>query len=190
MTDSFSELLAKARDGCPRATEQLYAIYAKRLFTVVRRRIGSRLRQKFDSGDVIQSVFVEVLRDLPRFEDRGELAFRHWLYIKTENKVRSKYRKYLRIDETQADGHSLPDSNASPVTRADNADQHGRARAFYDRLDGASREIVAMRLEREMGFEAIAKALNLASADAARKRYSRAIAKLRTLARRLDNRDS
>lgn len=180
---SFSELLAAARDGCPNATRQLYDNYARRLFTVVRRRIGSRLRQKFDSTDLVQSVFVEVLRDLPRIEDRGEVAFRHWLYIKTESKVRSKMRKFFRFEEHELGETPLHDEGDSPVTGAARREGYGHARRLYDRLDAASREVIVLRLEQELSYAAIAERLGLASAEAARKRYTRAIARLREVSR-------
>ncbi len=39
--------------------------------------------------------FHRVQLDLPGFEDRGEKAFRSWLSIKAESKVREKFRKDL-----------------------------------------------------------------------------------------------
>ncbi|HEV3255965.1 MAG TPA: sigma-70 family RNA polymerase sigma factor [Gemmataceae bacterium] len=57
-------LLEKFCDGDSSAIEQVVRVYELHLRAVVRRRISDRLRAKFDSEDVVQSVWVHVLRRL------------------------------------------------------------------------------------------------------------------------------
>jgi len=60
-------LLKKLSDGDSWAVDQIVKAYEMRLRALVRRRISDRLRPKFDSADVVQSVWVHVMHRL-----RGE----------------------------------------------------------------------------------------------------------------------
>jgi RNA polymerase sigma factor (sigma-70 family) len=185
---AFSEILLAARRGEPEAAARLYRAYAGPVFTAVRRRLSAELRRKLDSTDVVQSVFLEVLRDLPRLEDRGEAAFRHWLYIKAESKIHAKLRKYMgpggRRTEAPLAGE-IPGPAAPPDAQAASREEEQRLQRLVQGLDAGARDVVRLRLEQTLPFEEIAKRLRLPSAEAARKRYARALAHLR---RRWDGR--
>lgn len=60
--DTLDTLLAQWSAGDTRAAEQLFVAYAPYLRRLVRRRLTPRLRAKFDSVDVVQSVMADVLR--------------------------------------------------------------------------------------------------------------------------------
>jgi len=62
--DLLETLLDRMRAGDLRAAEQLFLAYEPELRLVVRRRLSGPLRAKFDSLDVVQSVWVRVLNDL------------------------------------------------------------------------------------------------------------------------------
>jgi RNA polymerase sigma-70 factor (ECF subfamily) len=151
----------------------------------VRRRLPPALRRRADSMDVAQSVFEDVLRDLPRFEERGEEAFRHWLYLKTENKIRDAWRRKLGPDgRPREDAMGSNDAEPAargpgPATEAGEIDEAVRLRRAVAELQPAQREIVTLRDEAGLGFAAIAERLGLPGADAARMRYARALVALR-----------
>lgn len=181
---SFSDLLARARDGDQDALAEIYERFAGRVTGAVRRRLKLDLRRKYDSTDLVQSVFAEVLKDIPRIEDRGEEAFRNWLYIKTENKVRGKLRRVLgkegeRVERPLDSKSPIAANESGPATRAAGDDENRKARDLLASLDEDGRTVVALRLEQGLSFEEIAQQLNLASADAARKRYARAVGRMR-----------
>src|SRR5262245_22536778 len=90
--DDFSLLLQRAKHGERDALGELHQRYAPLVLARIRDGFRPDLRRRFDPEDLSQSVAVEVLRDLGRFEDRGEAAFRHWLYIKAESKVAARLR--------------------------------------------------------------------------------------------------
>src|SRR5262249_932715 len=55
-SDSFADLMAGLRQGDEEAAVQLFGQYAQRLIGLAYRRLDSRLRQKVDPEDVMQSV--------------------------------------------------------------------------------------------------------------------------------------
>jgi RNA polymerase sigma-70 factor (ECF subfamily) len=62
--DPLDALLEKLATGDLEAAEQVFMAYEPYLRMVVRRSLPGRLRAKFDSIDVVQSVWVHVLRGL------------------------------------------------------------------------------------------------------------------------------
>lgn len=180
----FTELLRRAKAGDGAALTQLHARYERRVLGVVRRRLGPALRRRRDSSDFVQSVFEDVLRDLPRLEDRGEEAFRHWLYLKSENKVRDAWRRGVGRDGNPREAE-LPSSDepvgagCGPATEAGDADEAVRLRTVFASLPAAQRDVIALRSVEGLGFAEIAVRLGLPGADAARMRYARALVALR-----------
>jgi RNA polymerase sigma factor (sigma-70 family) len=175
----FSSLLSRARAGDAEAVAALYERHAGRVMAIVRRRLSPLLRVKYDTMDLAQSVFVEVLRELPKFEDRGESAFANLLAVKAENKVRLKLRRHVgpggrrREDRLGSEVRELPDAT-DVVAAASSRDEDAKLARVLSELDATSRSI--MRLHSEgVSFEQIAAALGLPGADAARKRHARAL---------------
>ena len=139
------------------------------------------LRREFDTIDIRQSVFADVLRDLPQFEDRGERAFLHWLYVRAERKVIAKQRKSRPDHEeihTEVARNGAECDAPGPSESATKAEQARRIRRLVEELPERERQVVELRTRDRMSFPAIARALGLGSEDAARKRYARALAKL------------
>lgn len=65
------------------------------LMAYVRLRAGPLVRGRESLSDLVQSVALEVLRDAPAFEFRGETRFRHWLFTQALHKIQNKHRHYL-----------------------------------------------------------------------------------------------
>jgi len=181
---TFSALLRDAQQGDRGASEELYGRFGRYVLATVRRRLLPPLRSRYDSMALSQSVFAEVLRDLPRFEDRGEPAFMRWLAIKSENKVREKLRKTFgrKGDRHESDLDLVADPTAPGASPATLAEAHERAARVAQRLgefDETLREIVRLRWEEDLPFGEISDRLGLAGSDAVRKRYARTLVRLR-----------
>src|SRR3954453_2325731 len=75
--DSLDTLLVKLANGEESAAERVFREYEPLLRAMVRRRLTPMLRTKFDSVDVVQSVWADVLeryrREGWRFSDRDHL---------------------------------------------------------------------------------------------------------------------
>ena len=77
--ENLERLIDRARGHDEAALAQLLDANAQRLLESVRAELGDRLRQRLESQDVMQQVYLDALRDIGRFEDRGDDAFFQWL---------------------------------------------------------------------------------------------------------------
>jgi RNA polymerase sigma factor (sigma-70 family) len=178
-TDEFAEVLRKARAREPNAVDALWSRYQRRVRGLIARRLSPLLRVGYDTDDIAQSVFAEMLRDLPRFEDRGEECFRHWLYIKAENKVRGKLRKALRTVDARDRGSPRDGAEGDPQAPSAGDEEATFLRVAVEGMDAGARAVIRLRHEQGLGYEEIAACLGLASPEAARKRHARALVALR-----------
>jgi RNA polymerase sigma-70 factor (ECF subfamily) len=179
----FEAILEGARAGDPAAVEELHRRFAPAVFARVRSRQPLALRRWYDTADIGQSVFLEVLRDLPRFEDRGEQAFRHWLYVKAENKVRMKLRKDVgpgkRRWQAPLEAYDATARGDGPVTAASAREERARLERALKALEPAQRNLIQLRTRDGLSYADMAERLALPSSDAARVRYARALLALR-----------
>jgi RNA polymerase sigma-70 factor (ECF subfamily) len=78
----------------PLSAEQVYHVYAPRVYNMARRMV----RSDIDAEDVTQDVLLLVVRKLPTF--RGESAFPTWLHRVTVNTALShRRREAVRLDQ-------------------------------------------------------------------------------------------
>src|SRR5271166_1333693 len=93
--DSLETMLEKLTDGDPSAAEQLFRNYEPFLRAMVRRRLSPPLRSKFDSMDVVQSIWTEVLAGFRErhWEFRDQAALKAFLARLTYNKFVSECRR-------------------------------------------------------------------------------------------------
>jgi RNA polymerase sigma-70 factor (ECF subfamily) len=96
-------LLDQMRRGDLQAAEQVFLAYEPQLRLLVRRQLSRRLRAKFDSLDVVQSVWVHVLRDFHasgcHLADTDHL--RHFLIRITRNCLIDRLRHYRTALESE-----------------------------------------------------------------------------------------
>lgn len=132
---SLEALLEKLHQGDLGAAEQVFRTYEPYLRLVVRRQLTTALRSKFDSIDIVQSVWVDLLKGFReagwRFADASQL--RGFLVKATRNRFIDRLRQHRRALE-----HERPLS-ATPGLEPGPADQEGptslaRAKELWDRL--------------------------------------------------------
>jgi RNA polymerase sigma factor (sigma-70 family) len=98
-----SSLLARLNAGDAAAAEQVFVVYEPFLRMVVRRRLSRALRAKFDSMDIVQSVWADLLEGLRQsrwtFRDADQL--RAFLFKMTRNRFIDRLRRHrgaLRLE--------------------------------------------------------------------------------------------
>jgi RNA polymerase sigma factor (sigma-70 family) len=116
----LDELLDRLCDGDTAAAERVFVEYEPYLRKAVRRQLRARLRPKFDSADILQSVWVDLLRgfreDGWRFTDADQL--RGFLFVATRNRLIDRARKHrqasIREEPLGADDARRPLASTEP----------------------------------------------------------------------------
>src|SRR5947199_7832149 len=98
MTEPLDDLLAQLCTGDPAAAGRVFVAFEAYLRKAVRRQLPAPLRAKFDSADVLQSVWADVLDGFReagwRFADADHL--RGFLFIATRNRLIDRIRRHQK----------------------------------------------------------------------------------------------
>ena len=129
--ESLPLLLDKLCQGDSEAAEQVFKVYEPYLRKIVRRQLPDRLRSKFDSLDIVQSVWLDVLegfRDAGwRFRDAEQL--RAFLVKATRNRFIDRYRQYRRALKQE-----IPLSHVKTPSAQPRPSEIVRANDLWERL--------------------------------------------------------
>ena len=152
-TDRIYEavLVLRCQAGDPLAFEELVGRYQTRLRYFLRKMV----HETDTADDLLQEVWCDVYRELPRLDDRG--AFASWIYQITRRRALRELRKrrprFAPLDENETiadDEPSFTDDDAEAVQIA------------LDRLQPAHREVLLLRFVEQMSYEEIARVTGLA----------------------------
>lgn len=185
----FHALLAAARRHEAEAIDALFSRFYRPVRRMVHRGLQSQLRPSrpwlmplFSTGDLVQEVFCNVLRDLDAFEGDSEAAFtaylastvRHRLIdaVRFHEAVRRDRRRHRDSDPEQR--HATED----PAEEAATAEELREFAQGFANLRPHEQALVRERLEHGHNFRAIAASLGYATPDAARKAFYAAQARL------------
>jgi RNA polymerase sigma factor (sigma-70 family) len=95
-SEQLDRLLEKLNNGDASAAEQVFRTYEPYLHMLVRRQLRSPLRSKFDSMDVVQSVWADLIEGMGgagwHFADRAQLQA--FLVRLARNRFIDRYRKH------------------------------------------------------------------------------------------------
>lgn len=188
------QLLNRARIGDKVAVNDLCARYGPRLQTVVRLRLGRRLRSKLESMDVVQDALVAALPHVQVKPFESGAAFFHWLTTILENRVRDladhfsagkrdTAREQRQANAAAGDGGSVfdPIGQAGTFTTPSQiigmGEEVERLETAIDSLPDDQREALILVRYEGMSFAQAGAALGR-SPDAVRMLVSRAIIKL------------
>src|SRR3954453_23590143 len=99
MNEPLDHLLEQLCSGDMEAAEKVFLEYEPYLRQAVRRHLSGALRAKFDSTDIVQSSWADVLRGFRengwRFVDADHL--RGFLYVATRNRLIDRVRQHRRV---------------------------------------------------------------------------------------------
>ena len=82
------QLLRRAKGGDVQALNDLFLRFGERLRTVVRLRLGIRLRSKLESCDIVQDALMKALPGIQDAHFTTSGTFFHWLTAIVENHIR------------------------------------------------------------------------------------------------------
>src|SRR6516164_4713707 len=186
-------LLAQVAGGDGQALGRLLERYRPRVHAFVAARLDPRVRPRLDPSDVVQEVQLEVTRRMDDFLNRSPMPFHLWVRKTAYERLLKVQREHRQRARRSVDREvALPDHSslllAKPLLAgASSPSRQVAAREFADRvglavagLAEADREILLMRHAEELPYAEIACLLDI-DADAARKRYGRALLRLRTV---------
>lgn len=149
-TDDEDAWFAAARAGDADALDRLLARYLPQLHAFVRSRLGN-LRQREESGDVVQSVCRQLMASRHTFEFQGEAPFRAWLFTAALNKIREKHR-FHHLEKRDpgriapgVDPHDLPGAQlATPSQEAAGHELQHHLAAALATLPAEHREVITL----------------------------------------------
>ena len=165
------ELVVLAKGGDNSAQDLLCRIYSERVRRIVRLRMGTELRSKLESMDLVQDALMCALRDLGDFTYRNEGDFLHWLTKIAENRLRDNVdklhadkrdiRREVRLDESgpmaagRLAGTPMPIKTTTPsviMSRKEDLDKLERA---IDKLKPEYREIIILAKIEGLSYQQI-----------------------------------
>ncbi|HYG21847.1 MAG TPA: sigma-70 family RNA polymerase sigma factor [Verrucomicrobiae bacterium] len=172
-TESNSLLQAYAERGDETAFRELVDRYADLVYSAALRRLNGNATEALD---VTQTVFTDLARKARSVQNADCLG--GWLYRHTgfvaSTMVRTKQRRQLR--EREAAQMNAPDESTDTLWQ----ELAGQLDASIDELDPTDRRAILLRFFERRDFRSVGTALGLTD-DAAQKRVSRALDKLREL---------
>jgi RNA polymerase sigma-70 factor (ECF subfamily) len=181
------DLMRKAQGGDGDALNRLIARYYDRVRPIVRARLGSRLRRRVDSGDILQQTFETVCRTFDRFEVEDEASLIGWLAQIAERQIHDEHDRQVARKrspelevELDAAGESGP-AGAHPTTQGGAPDapliRREEAEILEDCLGDLSelyRELILLRDYAGHSWEEVARLTGRPSAAAARMMHAQA----------------
>ena len=188
----FQVDLAAARLGDPQALKSL----AERFYPTVQRLVHQRLEldmrmsrpwltSRFSTGDVVQDVFMGVLRDLQAFAGDNEGAFVGYLAMVVRNRIIDavRFHEADRRDGRRAgpSADSLPlagASSADPASEVASAEQMERLRQALSHFEPREQLLLRARLENLSTFGELAEQLGYSTESGARRAFYAAQARL------------
>jgi len=151
-----AELLAACRAGKAAALNELVRRYHGAVLRVCVSLIGSR-----DVDDVVQEVFIKILRRLDTFAGRS--AFFTWIYEITVNQCRDelrrrKRRRWFSLQSLPTETvESFKADEVAASERLETEELHGHLRAALNQLETKYRELIVLRDLEGLSYEEIAK---------------------------------
>jgi len=154
----------------------------------VRKRLGTFLRQKAETGDIVQDAVIEFLRYGPPIVLSDEKQFRALLGRIVENVIRDKYDWFTAKRRLVAKERPLPKDTVlslgspghaanTPSQAAHRNEREAWVRLGLELLNPSERDVVVLREWDGLTFPKIGEGLGI-SENAARMRFNRSLGRL------------
>jgi RNA polymerase sigma-70 factor (ECF subfamily) len=174
--DSITKTLCEqARAGNREAYDRLFQLHADRALFFIRARLGPKLREQVESGDVLQEAYLAAHQGFDRFEYTDDGAFSHWLCRIIDNRIRDLGDHFQALKRQPVE---LPRSSPTgPVTLLDRAQHREKVGRALERLESDYRDVLLLRYFEGLSAEETGDRMGR-SAGAVRKLAARALAEL------------
>lgn len=189
--EEFPSCIAAARRGDPKALEVL----CERYYPAVQRMAHAALRARnggadphlvalFSTGDIVQDVFRSVLRNLGSFTGESEGEFVNYLVVSVRTRLVDMLRFHMAVRRDRRRTEPVGESAADFLDERcpdELLSLEEQVQIYYAVLEGTparQRILLVRRLGGEASFQDLADELDFPSADAARKAYAKAHARL------------
>lgn len=189
--EEFQALLKGAREGRGDALDQLFRSFYPTVETLVHSRLAKDQRSgrpwlhaRFSTGDVVQEVFKDLLRDLGAFRGETSRAFCGYLSMVVRNRIVDSVRHH---EAAQRDGRRTTSPSADferadcgldPEHAAATADEQARFEGFLQSFPEQEQHLLRGRIELDVSFHELAEQLGYSSPSAAKRAFYLAQARL------------
>jgi RNA polymerase sigma-70 factor (ECF subfamily) len=132
-TTTIEHLLDKLSSGDEAATEAVFRAYEPYLRQVVRRRLPTQIQARFESWDILQSVWADLLAGFreARWHFASAEQLRAFLIRVVQYRLYDRARKALRQTQQEL---PLTQSPTDPVARQPRPSECAQADAVWDKL--------------------------------------------------------
>ena len=171
---SDAALLDAFRAGDVRAFETLVRRYQRPVLAIARR----FARDRDDAEDLAQRAFINASQRAGGW--RGG-TFKSWLFRIVVNLAKNHLRDVARFDRSDDAQEREPEGTAfDPEAGIERAQQQRRLREAIARLPRRQREVLLLRIDGDLPFAEIARALGITEVNA-KVNFHHAVQKLKTL---------
>ena len=185
--DQVEQWIAAARAGQNDALGRALEAFRHYLEVIARHELRSELQAKIEPSDLVQETFLAAQHDLSSFLGRTEQEWRAWLRSILLHIAENVRRRYLIAEKRRVDREvSLPlsdgggpsDNGASPSGPLRHLERQQALTSALERLPESYRQVIRWHHREGWTFDMIGDRLECSS-EAARKLWSRALARLR-----------
>jgi RNA polymerase sigma-70 factor (ECF subfamily) len=185
--------VAMLRAGGPTLLAECFDEHREQLRQLVRRRLDPRLKQRVDASDILQEGFIEAASRLEGYLQQPSMSLLDWLKFIVRQRMLIIYRRHASTrkrdfrremrrqdcgSQSEARPFDIAAATSTPSQIVSRREQHAQLWRALDEMPEADRRILRLRhLEQTTNAEAAAR-LGI-SEVAARKRYFRAVVRLR-----------
>jgi len=171
-------LLARAQRGDAVAMEALMGRYLTRLQRWASGRVPTRARSLLDTDDVVQDALLNTFRRLEDFRPRHDGALLAYLRQAVANRIRMELRRRSPDVDASIEPDGLASALPSPLENVVSRDALERYERSLAQLDDDDRAAIVGRFEMGYSYDALARAMQRPSPEAARKLTERALRRL------------
>lgn len=193
------DLVRRAQAGDRSAYSRLFTLYYKQVELIVRARMPAELRKRTDIEDLVQTTFVDAIRDYKQFEFRENARFLDWLATLAINNIKDELARMkaskrdpareIVLDHVRSAVKSGEivlepvDRNSLPIDAVANAELIKRIQQTIEELEPEDyRNVIILRHYAGADWSFISEKLGKPTEAAARAHYDRArLALLRKL---------